>query len=199
MAASPSFGQGAPGETPERTFSENRRFSAEIAESEINNPKLTVFQHEGGSAQVLWSRRLVDPNAPNPEAIHMELNLGHRKWVANDGSAVVLRPSASYGPEAKALRVLTRKNGDKTFTTQELASKVSAVGSREEPGFTGRGVVELFLEDKSPPIYARWHISGIGWMVLNLGTLQLAEATAAQTTDLEAKALAQSRELVRAR
>jgi len=192
-------GQGVPGEPPERTFSENRKYAVEISESELNNPKLTVFKLDGDAAAILWSRNLFDESAEDSNQAQMELHMGHRKWVANDGSAVVFRPGASMGMQAPALRVFTRSKGNKAFTLRELRPKtVPAAVVEEDVGFAGRGVVELFLEEKTPPLYARWEQSGLGWMVLNLGDLKLAEATPAQTAELEAKALAKSRERVRA-
>lgn len=192
-------GQGVPGEPPERTFSENRLYAVEISESEINNPKLTVFKQEGDASAILWSRNLFDESAEDPNQAQMELHMGHRKWVANDGSVVVFRPGASMGNQAPALRVFTRSKGNKAFTLRELRPKpVPAAVVEDDVGFAGRGVVELFLEEKTPPLYARWEQSGLGWMVLNLGDLKLAEATPAQIAELEAKALAKSRERVRA-
>jgi hypothetical protein len=184
-------GQAPPGK--DETFSENKKFSAEISMTRLDRPLLTVFNHDGGKRLQVWTRSLVTKEAEeDPDFARIPIDPDSlRTIVSNDGKVVILR--ARYRYNDPALRVLMQNGADKSYDEDELMDLLEEQdeSSQEIP------FLELFLETEKPPLYALWSPPGAEWLVLNLDKPTLQKADASMSKHLDGLALPRARDLAR--
>lgn len=184
----------------DETFSRNRKFVAQISETEINKPMLTVFKVEGEQRTFYWNRALVSKEEEE-DANFMPMGnyrYQYEKLVSNDGNTAILRARHYFGGgEQPAFRVLTKKGVDQSYTMEELLAPVDDFLEEEINFHTVGKPLELLLDEEEPGIYVFWESTSGKWVVVDLESAKLLVASGEQEKRLNAFGLEKAREVVR--
>jgi hypothetical protein len=172
-------------------LSENKKFAAEISESELGKSLLSIFRMEAGGKRLFWSRKLVAEDEEDSTGLGE-----YRIVLSNDGERVVLVPE---GSEDNVLRLVTREGLDRNFDSGDvllLLENHLNEASEEELNFGSENFLDVLLDRATPPIYGMWLPPINQWLALDLqnGVLKLAES--AQKITLDQIAARKARQMI---
>jgi len=170
----------APPQRPgwDHTFSRNRQFSAKILWEE---EKVIVYRSDKNGPEIVWSKSLKRESEGG-------VRVNFRLEVAEDGSAVAMRPRDYFGDDIPALRLITRGGGDRSFGKEDIKDPRTDLTST--PAFH-------FFAGEPATTYAIWQEYSERWLIFDLQQVAMVSPKGAVMDEVERKALAEARELAR--